>query len=112
MLLYFPNLVGSHAGLAENSDVARSVIPDDHIELLRCDGERHSALLLHARTNVRHIDLLRDILTDQEAETDLVDAGTVSQAERSSAAKITLACASPFAFRIWPLAHRNLDDIA
>src|SRR5262249_45099348 len=52
MLLISPNLVGSHAGLAENSDVARSVIPDDHIELLRCDGERHSALLLHARTNV------------------------------------------------------------
>src|SRR5262249_2605249 len=70
-----------------------------------------SALLLHARTNVRHIDLLRDILTDQESETDLVDAGTVSQAERSSAA-ITLACASPFAFRIWPLAHGDLDDVA
>jgi hypothetical protein len=66
MLLVSPNLVGSHAGLAENSDVARSVIPDDHIELLRCDGERHRG---------------RGILTDQEAETDLVDAGTISQAE-------------------------------
>jgi len=81
MLLVSPNLVGSHAGLAENSDVARSVIPDDHIELLRCDGDRHRALLLHARANVRDIDRLRGILTDQEAETDLVDAGTISQAE-------------------------------
>src|SRR5262249_14690708 len=25
---------------------------------------------------------------------------------------IALACASPFAFRIWPLAHRDLDDVA
>ena len=79
MLLVPPNLVGSLAGLPENSDVARSVIPDDHAELLRCGGERHRALLLHARANVRDIDRLRDILTDQEAETDLVDAGTISQ---------------------------------
>src|SRR5262245_2458815 len=45
-------------------------------------------------------------------EPNLVDAGTISQAERSSAAKITLACASPLALRIWPLAHGNLDDVA
>src|SRR6516164_10236467 len=32
--------------------------------------------------------------------------------QRGSAAKITLACASPFAFRIWPLAHGDLDDVA
>src|SRR5262244_1188498 len=32
--------------------------------------------------------------------------------QRGSAAKITLACASPLAFRIWPLAHGDLDDIA
>src|SRR5215813_14332101 len=31
---------------------------------------------------------------------------------KASAAKITLACASPFAFRIWPLAHGDLDDVA
>src|SRR5262245_19405209 len=31
---------------------------------------------------------------------------------RGSSAKIALACASPFAFRIWPLAHRDLDDVA
>src|SRR5215472_9168993 len=32
--------------------------------------------------------------------------------EQGSAAKITLACASPFAFRMRPLAHRDLDDVA
>src|SRR5262249_19136702 len=42
---------------------------------------------------------------------------TLSMLERSvkqrvSSAKITLACASPLALRIWPLAHRNLDDVA
>src|SRR5262249_4013392 len=42
---------------------------------------------------------------------------TLSMLERSvkrrgSSAKITLACASPFAFRIWPLAHGDLDDVA
>src|SRR6516162_4950809 len=37
--------------------------------------------------------------------------GMVGQ-EQGSAAKITFACASPFAVRIWPLAHGDLDDIA
>src|SRR5262245_24149424 len=32
--------------------------------------------------------------------------------QRVSTAKTTLACASPFAFRIWPLAHGDLDNIA
>jgi len=32
--------------------------------------------------------------------------------EQGSAAKITFACASPFAVRIWPLAHGDLDDVA
>src|SRR6516165_2509564 len=32
--------------------------------------------------------------------------------EQGSAAKITLACASPFAFPMRPLAHRDLDDVA
>src|SRR6266481_8017580 len=41
----------------------------------------------------------------------LVDAGTIRQA-RGSSAKNTFACASPFALRIWPLAHRDLDDVA
>src|SRR6516162_5471598 len=41
----------------------------------------------------------------------------LSMLERSvkqsvSSAKITLACASPFAFRIWPLAHGDLGDVA
>ena len=37
--------------------------------------------------------------------------GMVGQ-EQGSAAKITFACASPFAVRIWPLAHGDLDDVA
>src|SRR5215813_3398348 len=59
-----PNLIGSHASLPKNSDVALSVIPEDYIELLRCSGERHRALLLHSRANVRDIHRLRDVLTD------------------------------------------------
>src|SRR5262245_9937514 len=43
--------------------------------------------------------------------TDLGNIGRVGQ-EQGSAAKITFACASPFALRIWPLAHGNLDDVA
>ena len=62
MRLVPPNLIGSHAGLPENSDIALGVIPDDHVELLRCGGERHRALLLHARACVRDIHRLRDIL--------------------------------------------------
>src|SRR5262245_34825690 len=31
---------------------------------------------------------------------------------QGSAAKMTFACASPFAFRIWPFAHGDLDDVA
>jgi len=53
MLLVPSNLIGSDASLPENSDVALGVIPDDHIELLRCGGERHRAVLLHTRANVR-----------------------------------------------------------
>ena len=40
------------------------VIPDDHIELLGCVGDRQRALLLHARAHVRDTDRLRDIVTD------------------------------------------------
>src|SRR5215831_16868539 len=58
------NLIGSHASLPENSDVALSVIPEDYIELLRCSGDRHRALSLHSRANVRDIHRLRDVLTD------------------------------------------------
>src|SRR5262249_33083150 len=108
-----PNLIGSHASLPKNSDVALSVIPEDYIELLRCSGERHRALLLHSRANVRDIHRLRDVLTD------LVEDRLRNRPwqywngqEQGSAARITLACASPFAFRIWPLAHRDLDDVA
>src|SRR5262245_65638002 len=32
--------------------------------------------------------------------------------EQGSAANITLACASPFAFRMRPFAHGDLDDVA
>jgi hypothetical protein len=64
-MLFVPsNLIGSDSGLPENSDVARSVIPDDQVELLGCAGERHRALLLHARAYVRDIHRLRDMLTD------------------------------------------------
>ena len=124
MRLVPPNLIGSHAGLPENSEVALGVIPDDHVELLRCRGERYRALLLHARACVRDIHRLRDILRIRisranaergyrisKTATDLGNIGMVGQ-EQASAAKITFACASPFALRIWPLAHGNLDDIA
>src|SRR5262245_14652137 len=32
--------------------------------------------------------------------------------QRGSGARITLACASPFALRMWPPAHGDLDDVA
>ena len=108
------NLIGSDAGLPENSDVTLGVIPDDYIELLRRSGERHCALLFHARANVHDVHRLCDILTDlveDRLRNDLGNIGMIGQ-EQGSGAKITFACASPLALRIWPPAHRDLDDVA
>src|SRR5262245_35926415 len=43
--------------------------------------------------------------------TDPGNVGMIGQ-EQASNPKITFACASPFALRIWPLAHGDLDDVA
>src|SRR6516165_6161218 len=78
---------------------------------------------MRARTSAtfhRLRDILRIRISRANAErgyrisktaTDLGNIGMIGQ-EQASAAKIAFACASPFAFRIWPFAHGDLDDVA